>query len=285
MTSINMRASGSSIPEELPPDLARTGWFGENAGWFGTFNLWAARILITVALFGLWQGLTSFDLVDPFWISSPSDVFGRLAEDIQTERLWTAIVTTVREFVIGLALGSAVGISLGLVLGYLNTVYHVLEPILMGLYTLPRVALAPLFILWFGIGETSKIGLVFSIVVFLMLLNTYQGVRSVDPDIIDSVKTMGASKVFLAKRVILPSSVPWILSGLRLSAIYGIGGAVVGEMLLAETGLGVLLVTSSNNFDTTGVFEILLILGILGFAINLMITFVERLLLRWRRPA
>jgi sulfonate transport system permease protein len=245
--------------------------------------IWAARIGFVVLLFVLWQALVSFNVVSEFWISSPHDVFVRLYDDVQTQRFWDALWTTLREVGIGLALGSVVGILAGLALGYFDTVYQIIEPTLLALYTLPRIALAPLFILWFGIGETSKVALVFSLAVFLMLLNTYQGVKSVDADLIDSVKTMGASRVFLARRVIIPSAIPWIVAGLRLSAIYGIGGAVVGEMLLAQQGLGVNLVLASNNFDTAGVFVILLVLGILGFIINVGISTLERFLLKWRK--
>jgi NitT/TauT family transport system permease protein len=246
-------------------------------------KLWVPRLLVLAVGLGVWQYLAWSGLVADFWISRPTKVFGRLYEDLGGSVFWTHLKVTMQEIAVGLILGGSTGVAAGLIFGYLEKVYEVLEPIIMGLYTLPRIALAPLFIIWFGIGLTSKIALVVSLVFFLMLLNTYQGVKNVDRDLIDSVRTMGASRRFLARRVILPSSVPWIMAGFRLSAVYGISGAVVGEMLIARHGLGVMLTTSANNFDTTGVFAVLVILGVLGFTFNIGVASLERLLLKWRR--
>ena len=248
----------------------------------GIFMLWVGRVLVVVAVFVIWKLLSVFGIVSPFFVSTPGAVLSFLWSDLHTNTFWSAFATTMEELGLGLLIGCGAGIVTGLIVGYWKVLYDVIEPVFMALYTLPRIALAPLFIIWFGIDQASKIALVVSIVYFLMLLNTYQGVRGVDPNLMDSVRTMGASRRFIARRVILPSSVPWILAGFRLSAVYGISGAVVGEMILARNGLGVLLVESSNNFDTRGVFALLVVLGVLGFALNTVIVAVEQRLLRWK---
>jgi NitT/TauT family transport system permease protein len=249
----------------------------------GFLLLWFLRLGLVAVLLGIWEMLPRLGLIDPFWISQPSRVYARLASDLPTLEFWTNIWATVEAIFLGVLIGGVTGVVCGITLGFAPGVYKVIEPVMMALYTLPRIALAPLFIIWFGIEVQSKIALVVSLVFFLMLLNAYVGVRNVDRDLLDSVRTMGGTPMFIARRVIIPSSLPWILTGLRLSFVYGIGGAVVGEMLIARHGLGTLLTASSNNFDTTGVFEILAVLFVLGFASNEAVSALERSFLGWNQ--
>src|ERR1700741_5153782 len=246
--------------------------------------LWATRIAVLVLLLGLWQLAVSSGLVDPFWISSPALVAERLGEYVGQASFWTDFSFTAREGIFGVVLGGVTGIVSGCAFGYAQGAFQAVQPIIAGLYTLPPGALAPLFVIWFGIGITSKVALVVSIVYFITLINTYEGVRQVDQDLRDSVRTMGASRLFLTWHVMIPACTPWIITGLRFGFIYGIGGAIVGEMLIAEHGLGLILTQSSNAFDTTGVFAVLLVIGLFGALADLALSLVDKKMLAWNRP-
>jgi NitT/TauT family transport system permease protein len=153
---------------------------------------------------------------------------------------------------------------------------------LMGLYSLPRVALAPLFIMWFGIGIPSKIMLAISIVFFILLINTYVGVQNVDRDLVNAVKTMGAPPRFVTRHVVLPSCIPWIFSGLRISMALALTASVVGEMLAAQYGLGFMLARASGTFDTTGIFMVLFVLALLAIGTYNLMARLEKRLLHWQ---
>ena len=189
---------------------------------------------------------------------------------------------TVIETVSGFVLGALAGIIAGFALARWRRAHVALEPYLMGVYSLPRVALAPLFIMWFGIGIPSKIMLAISIVFFILLINTYVGVQNVDRDLVNSVKTMGATPRFITRRVVLPSCIPWIFSGLRISMALALTASVVGEMLAAQYGLGFLLARASGTFDTTGIFMVLIILALLAIGTYNLMARLEKRLLHWQ---
>ena len=150
------------------------------------------------------------------------------------------------------------------------------------LNSLPRVALAPLFILWFGIGLTSKVVLAFSLVVFILLVNTHAGARNVDQDLVIITRLLGATRRQLTMKVILPASIPWIFAGLRLGLAYALIGAVVGEVIVAQAGLGFLIASAAGVFNTTGVFSALIILMLIAMLLSEVMKVAERKLLRWR---
>jgi NitT/TauT family transport system permease protein len=144
------------------------------------------------------------------------------------------------------------------------------------------VALIPLAILWFGIGVTSKVILAFSLVVFILLVNTYAGAKNVDQDLVIIARLLGANRRQLTAKVILPSSIPWIFAGLRLGLAYALIGAVVGEVIVATAGLGFLISHAAGVFNTTGVFSALIILMVIAMLLNELMKAAERKLLRWR---
>jgi NitT/TauT family transport system permease protein len=183
---------------------------------------------------------------------------------------------------LGLALGGIVGVILGLLLGAYPRVAAVIDPLLMGLNSLPRVALAPLFIIWFGIGLPSKVVLAFSLVVFPVIINAYQGVRGVDRDLVDVLRTMQASPWQIARLVTIPSTLPWIAAGLRIGLGMSLIGAVVGELVGSSRGVGYYVESAAANFDTTGVFAGLVILMVLTIALSELMKLAEARLFRWR---
>ena len=241
----------------------------------------AWRVAIVVAFLAVWE-VTSGWLMEPFWISTPSRVGQRLWELTISGALWEHTRTTAEEAGLGLLLGMVVGVLAGLVLAYFKRVAEILDPFILGLYSLPRVALAPLFLIWFGIGLPSKVLLAFSIVVFVAMINTYEGAKNVDQDLIDLIKTMQGSQTDIARRVLLPSLMPWIMATLRISVGLALVGAVVGEMMGSSSGLGYYVARSGGLFDTTGVMAGLVGLGLLAVVMNEGVRALDRWLFKWR---
>ncbi len=247
-----------------------------------TARLWTARAVVGALILLVWEGLGGTGLVDRFWISSPSQVGGRLLDMAASGALLTHLWASLEVALYGLALGMTVGIFLGVVLGLVPRVAAVLDPYIMILYTLPRIALAPLFIMYLGVGVISKVALTFTIVVFVALLNTYEGVRAVDPTLIDMLRTMRASRWRIVQWVVLPSVVPWILATVRIAIGLALVGAVVAELISSSRGLGWYMQRSAGVFDVTGVFTGMLILAVAAAVMNGFVTVLERRLLAWR---
>ena len=243
-------------------------------------NLW--RLGVLVAFAGTWEGATRGGLINPFWVSGPSLIVADLWKAFTSGSVFVHIGVTLYEAFLGFVTGAVAGILSGFALARWDRLSRVLDPYVTALNSLPRVALAPLFILWFGIGVTSKVILAFSLVVFILLVNTYAGAKNVDQDLIIISRLLGANRRQLTVKVILPSSIPWIFAGLRLGLAYALIGAVVGEVIVAQAGLGFLISHSAGVFNTTGVFSALIILMVIAMLLNELMKATERKLLRWR---
>jgi NitT/TauT family transport system permease protein len=161
-----------------------------------------------------------------------------------------------------------VGILLGLLMARFTKAAQIAEPLFMGLYSLPRVALAPLFILWFGIGLPAKVMMSFSMVVFIFVLNVTEGVKSLDRDPIDLMRTMRASQGYIIRRVLLPGILPWIMASFRIGVGLALIGALVGELVGSSRGIGWYIERSAGQLDTTGVFTGIVILVMLAMLAN-----------------
>jgi NitT/TauT family transport system permease protein len=229
-----------------------------------------AQLVLGFALIAIWEATATW-LVDPFWIGKPSAI---------AERLWDVFVHGDMLTHTGITLfHSVVGLLLSLVIGILfaakRSIADTVEPYFLGVYSLPRVALAPLFILWFGIGSISKIMMAFSMVVFIVILNTHEGLRGVDRDLVDMLKSMRASRLYMLRKVLLPSIVPWIFASLRVGIGLALVGAVIGELLGANRGLGWYVEYAAGRVDIIGVFAGLVVLAVLGMALNEIVKTVE----------
>ncbi len=245
-------------------------------------QLTAWLVLVLIIVFGLWQ-FASGRLIDDFWISSPRDIFVRLWELGASGMLWIHSWTTLWQALLGLVLALPIGVGFGIFLVAFPRTALAIDPYLMGLYSLPRIALAPLFVIWFGIGLMSKVMLVFSLVVFVFVLNTRQGLLEVDRDLVNLMKTMRASRKYIFRRVELPSILPWIIAAFRINVGLALIGSVIGELLGSNRGLGWYIEHSGGRLDTTGVFAGLIALMILALAINEVVSAVERRVLRFQR--
>ncbi|MBM3609025.1 MAG: ABC transporter permease [Alphaproteobacteria bacterium] len=244
-------------------------------------NINIQRSILAAAFLTLWE-LLSRNMKLEFYVSRPSDIFSRLREWIMDGSLaWHTSVTMI-EAISGFMIGSILGVLAGLLLGRAENLARLLDPFVMGFYSLPKIALAPLFILWFGIDMQMKIAFVTVIVFLLVFLNTYTGVRNVSREQISILRLMGANERHLLAKVILPSAIVWVFAGLRLSVPYALIGAVVGEMIATNRGLGYLVAYHSGIFDTAGVLASLTALVIIAMLLNGLVHFAEKRLMPWR---
>lgn len=240
------------------------------------------RILVLVSFLLGWQ-LLSPALGLEFFLSTPAEVFSALWGWIVDGTIFYHMGITSLEAGAGFAFGGLAGMLTGLLLGRAKLLSEVLEPFLAAIYSLPKAALAPLFILWFGIGLDMKIILAASIVFFLVFMNTFTGVRQVSREQVAILKLMGANEWHLLTKVVIPSAVVWVFAGLRLSVPYALIGAIVGEIIASNRGLGYLLSHAAGQFDTGGTFAALVAIMVLALILNIGVKQAERRLMPWRR--
>jgi NitT/TauT family transport system permease protein len=244
-----------------------------------TMVLW--QIALGAAVLLVWQG-ASGRLVDNFFISNPLDVGVRLYRWTVDGSIFAHIGATIYATALGFIIGSVGGAILGIWLGVSPFASRLLNPYLNALNALPKVALAPLFVLWFGLGIESKIALAAVLVLFLVFLNTFAGVREVDQDLIDGARLMRATRTQVVIKVIIPSAMSWVFAGLKIAMPYALIGAVLGEMIAANRGLGYLVQFSGSQFDTAGVFAVLFVIALLAVALNYLVELAQNRIERWR---
>lgn len=247
-----------------------------------TALVWLARVGVLVVILGVWQ-LVAGRVIDAFFTSSPTAIAARLWEWLLDGTIISNLLFTIQAMVLGFIIGSLSGILVGFVLGRIPFLARVLDPLIVSVYSLPKIALAPLFILWFGIGLLSKVVLAAVIVFFFLFYNTYSGVREVDRELVDVVRLMGGTRRHILSKVVLPSAATWIFAGLRLAVPYSLIGAVVGEIVASNRGLGYLLKRSSGVFDTAGVFASLAVLMVIATVLNMAVNQFERRTSRWNQ--
>ena len=241
------------------------------------------QIGIAATILLLWH-LVSGRLIDPFFISSPAAVAIKLWNWSIDGTLWHAFTYTFQAMIIGFVIGSLAGFITGFVLGRSDILARLFDPFITAIYCLPKIALAPLLILWFGIGIESKVAMAALIVFFLVFLNTFSGVRDVNPLYLHVTSIMGATSLQQLRFVIFPSAAAWVLTGLKVSVPYALIGAVVGELISSNRGIGFLIGQASGLFDTAGVFAGLAVLAATGIVLNAGLKKLETRLLRWRAP-
>jgi NitT/TauT family transport system permease protein len=243
------------------------------------------QLLLAAAILGAWQALSSAGLLDKFFFSRPSDIFGRVADWIWTGSVWSHLLVTLEEAFLSFALGVTAGILCGFVLARVRFLSDLLNPYIRVLNSLPRVVLAPIFLLWFGLGIWSKVALGVTVVFFIVFFNTYQGVREVDPVVLNNARMLGASERQLVRHVLIPSALTWIFSSLHISIGFAIIAVVVGEYLGASHGIGYLISQAEGVFDTTGVFAGMVVLSAVVLVIGMGVNRLEAWLLRWKPDA
>jgi NitT/TauT family transport system permease protein len=249
----------------------------------------ALQIGILIVFVGAWEIAAARRWIDAFFFSQPSIFAARalrwLADPgflLGGHNIYHHLFITMEEMVGGFVLGVVFGVGIGFALGRSQFWSAVLNPYIQVLNALPRLVLAPIFVLLLGIDERSKIALGFSLVFFIVFFNTYRGVREVDRNILNNARMLGASERQLARHVLLPSAMAWIWSSLHTSVGFALVGAVVGEYMAAAQGLGWIIGQAQGNFDAAGVYAGMLILCVVVVVVELAVTWLERRLVRWK---
>lgn len=239
------------------------------------------RLAVAVLLLGAWQACSG-TLVPSFYVSSPASIAVRLVDLVTSGDLWPHLSQTLIEVAVGLLIGVPAGLVLGIALGFSRLLSGWFLPYVMALYSLPRVALAPLFIVWFGVGLLSKITMVVTMVLFVIFYNVYQGVREIDRDLLDVARSLRARRWQTVYWIVLPSLVPWLITAVRLSIGIALIGAVIAEMIAASAGLGYYIKYASGLLDVTGVFAGLAVVTVVALVLDQLLKWVERRAVRHR---
>lgn len=247
-----------------------------------TTLLWQVGVLAAVLL--IWQGFSMLGIGRPVVVQSPVKVAGQLFELVVSGVLWPNLWSTMSAVFIALGLSMLVGIPLGLILGMLPRARRVLAPFISALNATPRVALAPVFIILFGLDTEGKVALAFTIVVFMLLVNSEAGAMAADSELLRLMATLGASKFEVIVKVVLPAAVPSILAGVRLGLIYSLLGVVTSELIAASSGVGQMIARAAGVFDLATVYAIVVVLMVIAAVLNMLTEGLERRLLRWQPP-
>ena len=246
----------------------------------GRFVL-SAQILIVVFVLGLWE-IVARTAHTEFWTSRPSAVTVELVRWGQSGDLLSDLRLTLIEAGGGFLLGSLCGGLAGFVLGWVRPLGDLFEPFVLSLYTLPKIALAPLFVLWFGIGVANKIMFSAMLVSFMVFFTTFQGTRQVDRDLVENARLLGAGRWDVWTKIAIPYSAVWMFTGIRIGLPYSLIGAIVGEFVAAEAGVGFRIKEATSFFNTAAVFAGLIVLMAISLILLGLLRLIEMRALRWQ---
>lgn len=245
--------------------------------------IYAARLAVVVVVLGLWQFGATHGWFSATTYGKPSGIWHSLVHYLPSSKARDSLKATMQAVLYTFVIGSLLGTAFGLMLGLSRTMNEILGPFLAPINSIPRIALAPLFIAWFGLTIKAKIVLGVSIVFFILAENARSSVRSVDSDLMTMARVVGLRPIALIWKVVLPSAVPTIFAGLRLSFTYSLLGVIASEMIAASAGLGQDIVLYSSSFQINTVFAILVELMIIAIVVNWLFTLAERRLLVWQK--
>jgi len=218
------------------------------------------------------------------WVSEPSQIAVKLWTWLGGS-LYVHLYATVTELVTGFLIGTSLGILAGMLLGRSPVLSTILRPVIVGLYSVPLVSLAPLFIMFFGLGLLPKIVLVAIVTFFLLFFNTFAGAQRIDEDLVQSLELMGAGRWEIFRKLVAPATSVWIVGGIKIALPYALVATVTGELLATRAGLGYLLSQAAEQFDMTSLYAVLLILMVIGLLLSEAATRIERRVLAWRHAA
>src|SRR5215216_3340638 len=253
-------------------------------------RLLSLQVLIAVISMVAWYVLTTVPiggvtLLPPFFFSNPVDVAARVVKWFADGTIWKHLWITLIEAMLAFVIGSVAGVLIGFWFAQQQLVAAIFDPYIKMMNALPRVVLAPIFMLWLGLGIWSKVALGFTLVFFVVFFNVYQGVKEVSPTILANARMLGMSERQLLRHVYWPSALSWMFSSLHTSVGFAVVGAVVGEYLGSAAGLGYLIQQAEGVFDVAGVFAGMVVLAAFVIAIDLGVTAIENRLLVWRPVA
>lgn len=244
------------------------------------------RVALLVLFLGAWEISAEQKWIDPFFFAQPSGIANQIwvwiTEGTSQGPLWRQILVTLEETGLGFIIGAAGGIIAGIVLGRNRLLADVFSLYIKIANSVPRVVLGSVFIIALGLGMASKVALAVVMVFFVVFGNAFQGVREADRAMIANAQILGASPWRITTAVIIPSAMSWILASLHVSFGFALVGAVVGEFLGAREGVGLLISTAQGAFNANGVFAAMIILAVLALAVEMIITVIEDILVKWK---
>ncbi|MEU6608895.1 ABC transporter permease [Streptomyces shenzhenensis] len=246
----------------------------------------AGRALLLVAVLGLWEWFSRAKIIDPFNFSMPSKIWDQIytwvthgtALGSLGEQIWY----TLYEALLGWVIGVVAGVVLGIALGRVAFLADVLGPYIKVLNSIPRIVLAPIFVIWFGLGPASKVASAVVLVFFPVFFNAFQGAREVDRNLVANARILGASDRRVTLQVVIPSATSWIFTSLHVSFGFALIGAIVGEYIGATKGIGLLVAQSQGTFNSAGVYAAMVILAVVALVAEGLLTFAERRIFRWK---
>src|SRR5713226_7498024 len=244
-------------------------------------RVWLRQLAVLVVFLALWELAGRAGLLNPLYVPRPSAVAAVLLELFGSGTIWPHLVATFSAAMAGLLLGLAVGIVLGIVAALVPFVAELVEPFMILLNAVPRVVLAPLFVIWFGIDLGSKVALAFILVAVLIFFTVYTGIRHVDRRLVERVVTLGGDRWSLVRHVYLPSVTSWVLSNLKIAVGFAFTGACVGEFVAATRGLGYLLSFAQSTYHAALMFALILLILVVVLLIFAIAGRLEKYLLRW----
>jgi sulfonate transport system permease protein len=276
----------NGLPVAAAPAEAQTATRARQQARRRRLLMWAARLAVLVIVVGGWQLFTSVKIVDPFFFGQPTGIVKQLqdwaAHGTQYGSLWLQIWVTMKEALLGFVFGVAGGVVAGVLLGQVPFLADVLGPYIKVVNAIPRIVLGSIFTVAFGLAITSKVLLAAVLVFFVVFFNAFQGVHEVDRNLINNARVLGASRRQITRHVVLPSALTWIIASLHVAFGFAIIGAIVGEFLGSQKGLGLVIASAQNNFNPNGVFAAMLIIAIVALTAEGLIAQLERRLLAWR---
>jgi len=242
---------------------------------------WVRQVVALLILVALWEAAGRAGMLNPLYLPSPTQIGAALVDLFSDGRIWPHLEATFTAALGGLALGIAVGVVLGVVAAQVRFVAELLEPVMTILNAIPRVILAPLFVIWLGIGLASKVALAFILVAVLIFFTVFTGIAQVDRRLVERVVTLGGDRWALVRHVYLPSVASWVLSNLKIAIGFAFTGACVGEFVAATHGLGYLLSFAQSTYNSALMFALILLILAVVLAIFAIAGRLEKRLLRW----
>ena len=244
-------------------------------------HAWMRQLAAFAVLLAVWEVAGRADMLNPLYVPNPSRIGAALVDLFSDGRIWPHLDATFTAALGGLALGIVVGILLGVVAALVRFIAELIEPVMTVLNAIPRVILAPLFVIWLGIGIASKVALSFILVAVLIFFTVYTGIRQVDRKLVERVVTLGGNRLALVRHVYLPSVTAWVLGNLKVAVGFAFTGACVGEFVAATHGLGYLLSFAQSTYNAALMFALILLILIVVMLIFVIAGRLERHLLRW----
>lgn len=245
---------------------------------------WVRQLAALALLLALWEIAARAGWIDPFYAPAPSRIATVLWDVFADGSIWDHLRATFSAALLGLLLGLVIGAALGFAGALIPLVADLLEPVMIMLNAVPRVILAPLFVIWLGIGLASKVALSFVLVAVLIFFAVYGGIRDVDRRLIERVQTLGGGRWVLLREVYLPSVTAWIMGNLKVAVGFAFTGAVVGEFVASSRGLGYLLSFAQSTYNAALVLALVILIMLFVLILFVLAGALERRLLRWRYP-